>query len=84
MTASALITIMPVCQTLNRSSNTHTHTRTLASLTDPDRDDQDNMCQIAANMQTVILVLVTPVPQGADWLIRKQVYSGDQPLHPLQ
>ena len=30
-------------------------------------------------MQTVTLVLVTQVPQGAHWLIRKQV-----PLHPLQ
>ena len=41
------------------------------------------MYQIAANMQTVTLVLVTPVLQAAHWLIRKQVHSGDQPLHPL-
>ena len=40
--------------------------------------------QIAANMQTVTLGLVTPVPQGAHWLIRKQAHSGDQPLLPLQ
>ena len=40
--------------------------------------------QIAASMQALTLVLVTPVPQGAHWLIRKQVHSGDQPLHPLQ
>ena len=42
------------------------------------------MYQIAAKMQTVTLVLLTPVPQGAHWLIRKQVHSRDQPLHPLQ
>ena len=40
--------------------------------------------QIAANMQTVTLGLVTPVPQGATWLIRKQAHSGDQPLLALQ
>ena len=38
------------------------------------------MFQIVANMQAVTLVLVTPVPRGAHWLIRKQVHSGD----PLQ
>ena len=40
--------------------------------------------QIAASMQALTLVLVTPVPQGAHWLIRKQVHSDDQSLHPLQ
>ena len=34
--------------------------------------------QIAATMQAVTLVLVTPVPQGAHWLIRKQVRLADQ------
>ena len=40
--------------------------------------------QIAASMQALTLVLVTPVPQGAHRLIRKQVHSDDQSLHPLQ
>ena len=28
--------------------------------------------------------MVTPVSEGAHWLIRKHVHSGDRPLHPLQ
>ena len=33
-------------------------------------------------MQTGVLVLVTPVPQGAHWLIRRQVHKTDQVLLP--
>ena len=68
----------------------HTHTHALARhvltrrITDRPRPRRPrHMYQIAANMQTVTLVLVTPVLQAAHWLIRKQVHSGDQPLHPL-
>ena len=59
----------------------------------PDNDSSTDMLprrhvkhklQIAASMQALTLVLVFPVPQGAHWLIRKQVHSGDRPLHPLQ
>ena len=33
-------------------------------------------------MQVVALVLVTPVPQGANWQIRKQEHKTDQVLLP--